>query len=101
VRRGEHLGLLLMPPPEAADQAWRRLLALHLVTADHALDAAGDCCRACQQCSGAAPVWLAAARRARLLASVSLAWMSAEGAAGLVAGAREGSVALTGWALWS
>ena len=40
----------------------------------------------------------ARARTARLLAWVSLAWMAGEGALGLVAGARSGSISLTGWA---
>jgi hypothetical protein len=38
---------------------------------------------------------------ALLLAWASLAWMTAEGALGLWAGVRAGSVALTGWALSS
>jgi divalent metal cation (Fe/Co/Zn/Cd) transporter len=45
--------------------------------------------------------WQARARAARLLAWVSLGWMAAEGAVGLIAGARAGSVSLTGWALGS
>ena len=49
--------------------------------------------------SGAA--WQARARAARLLAWVSLGWMTAEGALGLAAGVRAGSVSLTGWALGS
>ncbi len=36
-----------------------------------------------------------------VLAWCSVGWMAAEGALGLVAGARSGSVALTGWALSS
>jgi hypothetical protein len=57
------------------------------VAAPHA-GATGNCCRACEQRTGVDAAWLAAARRARLLAWVSLAWMSAEGVVGLVAGAR-------------
>ena len=45
--------------------------------------------------------WHARARMARLLAWVSLAWMAGEAALGLVAGARSGSVSLTGWAAGS
>ena len=48
-----------------------------------------------------AAAWRAWARAARLLAWVSLGWMTAEGALGLVAGVRAGSVSLTGWALGS
>ena len=45
--------------------------------------------------------WLQAARYARWLAWVSLAWMTAEGVVGLVAGFAAGSIALVGWALGS
>lgn len=45
--------------------------------------------------------WQARARTARLLSWASLAWMAAEGAAGLIAGAKAGSVSLTGWAVGS
>jgi divalent metal cation (Fe/Co/Zn/Cd) transporter len=45
--------------------------------------------------------WLRAARRARLLSWVSLAWMTAEGALGVLAGAIAGSVALVAWGLGS
>ena len=45
--------------------------------------------------------WLRAARRARTLSWVSLAWMTAEGALGVLAGAIAGSVALVGWGLGS
>jgi len=45
--------------------------------------------------------WQAWARAARLLAWASLGWMAAEGALGLAAGVRAGSVSLTGWALGS
>lgn len=64
---------------------------------------ADACCEGC-----AAPVagnrdkeWLRAARYARWLAWVSLAWMMAEGAVGLAAGLAAGSIALVGWALGS
>jgi divalent metal cation (Fe/Co/Zn/Cd) transporter len=45
--------------------------------------------------------WLGAARCARWLAGASLAWMTAEGVIGLVAGFTAGSIALVGWALGS
>jgi divalent metal cation (Fe/Co/Zn/Cd) transporter len=45
--------------------------------------------------------WLRAARWARWLAWASLAWMSVEGAVGLVAGFQANSIALVGWALSS
>ncbi len=45
--------------------------------------------------------WQAGVRTARRLAWVSLGWMAAEGALGLAAGVRAGSVSLTGWALGS
>jgi divalent metal cation (Fe/Co/Zn/Cd) transporter len=63
----------------------------------------GPCCESC----AAPPVsdrdqgWLRAARYARWLAWVSLAWMMAEGAVGLIAGLAAGSIALVGWALGS
>jgi divalent metal cation (Fe/Co/Zn/Cd) transporter len=58
---------------------------------------------ACECCSPRAGdvSWMRAARAARLLAWASLAWMTLEGAAGLVAGVVAGSVALSGWALSS
>ena len=45
--------------------------------------------------------WLRAARRVRLLSWLSLAWMTAEGAVGIAAGAVAGSIALVGWGLGS
>jgi divalent metal cation (Fe/Co/Zn/Cd) transporter len=45
--------------------------------------------------------WLRSARLARGLAWLSLAWMTAEGALGLVAGITAGSISLVGWALGS
>src|ERR1700716_2919939 len=45
--------------------------------------------------------WLRAAQWARWLAWASLAWMSVEGAVGLVAGFQANSIALVGWALYS
>lgn len=45
--------------------------------------------------------WLRAAGWARALSWISLAWMSVEGAAGIVAGVQASSIALIGWALSS
>src|SRR5256714_5561497 len=45
--------------------------------------------------------WLRAAQWARWLAWASLAWMTVEGAVGLVAGFQANSIALVGWALSS
>jgi divalent metal cation (Fe/Co/Zn/Cd) transporter len=45
--------------------------------------------------------WLRAARRARRLSWLSLAWMTVEGAVGVFAGAVAGSIALVGWGLGS
>ena len=64
-----------------------------------------DACTCCETCAG--PItsrderWLRYTRYARWLAWASLAWMTAEGALGLVAGITAGSIALTGWALGS
>ena len=46
-----------------------------------------------------AAAWTRDARRARLLAWASLAWMTVEGAVGIVAGAAAGSIALVGFGL--
>lgn len=43
--------------------------------------------------------WLSAARRARLLSWLSLAWMGTEGIVGIAAGLVAGSIALTGFGL--
>ena len=43
--------------------------------------------------------WLAAARKARLLSWVSLAWMGAEGAIAITAGVLAGSIALIGFGI--
>lgn len=45
------------------------------------------------------PTWLADARRARLLAWISLGWMTVEGAVGIAAGVAAGSIALVGFGL--
>lgn len=60
----------------------------------------------CADCAAAPPVsqderWLRAVRYARWLAWASLAWMTAEGLVGLIAGFAAGSIALVGWALGS
>ena len=47
------------------------------------------------------PRWLRAARWARLLSWVSLAWMTGEGILGLIAGLDAGSISLLGWAAGS
>lgn len=47
------------------------------------------------------PGWQRAARAARRLSWFSLAWMTAEGALGLAAGAGSGSISLVAWALGS
>ena len=63
----------------------------------------GDACRANSRSALAVhdPRWHRAARWARCLAWVSLAWMLLEGAVGLWQGLLVGSIALTGWALGS
>lgn len=45
--------------------------------------------------------WIRPARRARMLSWFSLAWMTAEGVLGLVAGVAANSISLVGWALGS
>lgn len=45
--------------------------------------------------------WLRAARRARMLSWISLAWMTVEGGAGVAVGVAAGSIALVGWGLAS
>lgn len=64
--------------------------------------AAQDCCAA--STAGRlphGPRWQRAARQARALSWLSLAWMTAEGTLGLAAGIAAGSVSLLGWALGS
>jgi divalent metal cation (Fe/Co/Zn/Cd) transporter len=48
---------------------------------------------------GPNPEWLRAAKRARLLSWISLAWMGAEGAIGIAAGVAAGSIALIGFGI--
>lgn len=66
---------------------------------------APDACTCCENNAGPGGSrnerWLRDSRYARWLAWASLAWMTAEGAIGLVAGITAGSIALTGWALGS
>lgn len=47
------------------------------------------------------PEWLRAAKRARQLSWLSLAWMSTEGVLGVVTGLRAGSIALTAFGIQS
>jgi divalent metal cation (Fe/Co/Zn/Cd) transporter len=67
--------------------------------------AQSDSCTCCEDCAGPGSSrdesWVRYSRYARWLAWASLAWMTAEGAIGLVAGITAGSIALTGWALGS
>jgi len=58
-------------------------------------------CACCQEQNARDGPWRRAARTARLLSWVSLAWMCTEGAVGLWQGLAAGSAALTGWALGS
>jgi divalent metal cation (Fe/Co/Zn/Cd) transporter len=64
-----------------------------------------DTCACCEDCAGPGSSrdegWVRYTRYARWLAWASLAWMTAEGAIGLVAGITAGSIALVGWALGS
>ena len=66
---------------------------------------APDACTCCENSVGPGGSrnerWLRDSRYARWLAWASLAWMTAEGAIGLIAGITAGSIALTGWALGS
>jgi divalent metal cation (Fe/Co/Zn/Cd) transporter len=61
------------------------------------------CCEDATVTEAASPDerWLRNARYARWLAWASLAWMTAEGLLGLIAGFAAGSIALVGWALGS
>jgi divalent metal cation (Fe/Co/Zn/Cd) transporter len=64
-----------------------------------------DACACCESSAGHGAGrderWLRDTRYALFLAWASLAWMTAEGAIGLIAGLTAGSIALTGWALGS
>jgi divalent metal cation (Fe/Co/Zn/Cd) transporter len=76
-------------------------------SSDSGPDCAGACCGNATSPVGASQAtapdegWLRAARTARLLSWASLAWMTIEGGAGLLAGFQASSTALTGWALSS
>jgi divalent metal cation (Fe/Co/Zn/Cd) transporter len=59
------------------------------------------CCPACHDANVDDPLWQRAARQVRWLSWVSLVWMCAEGAIGLLAGIRDASIALVSWALGS
>ncbi|ORV87238.1 hypothetical protein AWC11_15690 [Mycobacterium interjectum] len=68
------------------------------------MTATEPCCDACQsppQTFAPDSQWLRAARWARRLSWVSLAWMLTEAVVGLWQGLAAGSIALTGWALGS
>lgn len=67
-------------------------------TATETLDA---CCPPAGSARVRDAAWHRTARQALLLSWASLAWMTVEGAVGLYAGARAGSVSLLGWALSS
>jgi divalent metal cation (Fe/Co/Zn/Cd) transporter len=64
-------------------------------------DQCADACCCTQETTPGDDEWLRVAGKARLLSWVSLAWMTIEGALGLVAGVTAASVALVGWALSS
>jgi divalent metal cation (Fe/Co/Zn/Cd) transporter len=68
-------------------------------------DTTSETCACCESCTevkdGQGVRWLRYARYARWLAWASLAWMTAEGVIGLIAGFTAGSIALIGWALGS
>ena len=68
-----------------------------------AVPAVDTCCADCAPTTAVTPDkrWLRNARYARWLAWASLAWMTAEGIIGLIAGFAAGSIALVGWALGS
>ena len=76
--------------------------SLRLTTAENTQPDAYTCCE-----NSAGPGvsrdkrWLRYTRYVRWLAWASLAWMTVEGAIGLIAGISAGSIALTGWALGS
>lgn len=69
------------------------------------LPAPGAACRCEDECATSSltqdSAWHRRARYARWLAWLSLAWMTAEGVIGLLAGVSSGSIALIGWALGS
>jgi len=66
-----------------------------------AVSCSDGCCSAPVTVAAGDEGWHRAARTAVRLSWASLVWMSVEGAAGLFAGVRAGSVSLVGWALSS
>jgi divalent metal cation (Fe/Co/Zn/Cd) transporter len=66
-----------------------------------AQDACAESCCTAPTEAVRGPHWQAAARRARALSWVSLAWMTGEGVLGLAAGISAASLSLIGWALGS
>ncbi len=92
---------------ERTDGGGRRLLPF--TEPPRALEPTGHCAGACGAAASAAAAgggarddgWLRAARWARRLALISLAWMCVEGGIGLWQGLASGSISLTGWALGS
>ena len=79
-------------------ESGRNLLAVVPLAGAADCQCADGCCSAPVAQS---PAWEHGARYARGLAWASVAWMSAEGTIGLIAGLGAGSIALTGWALGS
>ncbi len=94
-------------PAAAAPAAAATHVAPTHVAPTAAATAACGCGDGCTDafCAPTAPArdaaWRRDARTTVLLSWASLAWMTAEGAVGLVAGLRAGSVGLVGWALSS
>jgi divalent metal cation (Fe/Co/Zn/Cd) transporter len=60
-----------------------------------------DCCTVRAPSGIGSPQWRATVVRVKALSWFSLAWMTAEGVLGLVAGLAAGSISLVGWALGS
>jgi divalent metal cation (Fe/Co/Zn/Cd) transporter len=89
-----------MPGTGSRGLAGPRLLASGMAGTGPAA-AACDCCQEREPVGRGDAGWLAAAVRVRMLSWLSLAWMTAEGVIGLIAGVNEASVALIGWALGS
>ena len=78
----------------------RRLELLHTAPPGAGHSAEPDCCDGCSVPPDDLG-WARAARAARVLAWVSLIWMTGEGVLGLIAGLQAGSISLLGWALGS
>jgi len=91
-----------MTAPVGDGRVELRLLPLLPVGPEHT--GPEQCCPTCaadDTAAGRGPAWQRAARQARVLSWLSLAWMSAEGILGLVAGISAASISLVGWALGS